>query len=161
MTANVSEQSPCKVTHLIAEARAVLRMLDSIARLLETLVAISNAQTAVLRDGEWAKVVSRKQVLLDEIEVQQPGVLVRQARKLVAQLVEAQQWEMAEQLEEAMRLIRERFINLAANEHAIQQLLQQQVDMLHYPYLRKPHSTRKKARYDITYDKAEIVGSIR
>lgn len=117
-------------TRLLDEVRSELRLFVAINRLLDGLLAQSLAQTELSGDAAWQEALERKQILLDEVEALEPAVRVRQARVLAEQLLAAEQWEIAAHLQEAVRVMRERFLALMECEQAAEQTLQGQVDEL-------------------------------
>jgi len=115
---------------ILAETRSAFRLQQGVLRSLDMLLRLSAAQWDALDGDAWEQVLQRKQLLLDELEKVKIGVLVSQARSLAEQLIEIEQWELAEGLQENIRVIRERFVALAEREHLTQQKLQQRVDVL-------------------------------
>lgn len=130
MTHLCLDAGPVPLTHVLAEARSVMRVFATINRLLDALVTLSGAHATPGNDAEWQQLLQRKQVLLDEVETLHPATQVRQARLLAAHLLAAEQWEIAEQLQETVRVMRARFTALMDAEHAAEDVLRQQVDEL-------------------------------
>lgn len=127
---NVSIEGCPPLTRLLAEARSATRIQQNIVQSLELLLKLSAVQLELKDDQDWVEVLRRKQLLIRDIEEIELGLQINRARQIAEQLIEQNEWEVAERLREMNRVIRERLILLAEREHLAQERLEQQVSKL-------------------------------